>query len=110
MRVKFRLVFSPSDEENNASGGGDLDTARDAVYVCGSVDSMGAWQLTGAVEMARVKSLPRSPVPPAEIGATPDSFSAYSSLSSVSSLDFIAAAASAADTCVSMMAMIALLR
>lgn len=113
MKVRFQLAFLPCDEENN--NGGVFDPSRDGVYLCGSLDALGVWNLTKAVEMNVKESSEATTTSPSptivteqqsnqsvlttgagpftashlDAISTPDSFSSYSSLSSVSSLDFM---------------------
>lgn len=95
MKLNFKLAFNPSDEENNNSTGHEFNPQKDGVFLCGSLDVLGAWNLKKAVEMTPV-TFNKSPankdaahkLSQANLDITPDSYSPYSSISSASSIDF----------------------
>lgn len=97
MKLKFRLAFNPSDDENNILGV-EFNQHKDAIFLCGSLDVLGYWNLSKAVEMTPSNLSNKQSISEAShktglshgsnLDIIPDSYSPYSSISSASSIDF----------------------
>lgn len=54
MKLKFKLSFIIVTDEEEAN---EFDVDKDSLFVCGSLDALGNWNLTKAIEMTPNKGL-----------------------------------------------------